>query len=325
MPLTDPGFQVEIHRKTSGAYFRKVQSAARAEYHGIRGAALLPHLSFDPDRFYLSPAGLDHFQTGPLDRPSVYLGGHAAGKEMDVGLTWNRVYDAEGRTTYTDQPDRTDGRDPGRRFVRSRAEGTAVLLDGTSGVVAHGQDEVDQAMERLHPNFAFRPFWRTTNEGGNQWHQPRRGTPENVSFYPGETVTMGVQVVGPNHVRMEIRWEGGLEPIHFTQTFRQDGFGLGQPQSFKRVNSIDQFWVDAEGKRKGREGVDVLPTRTVATEGGWEEVYLLGADPEKRTPVIGPDYREIRGGDLAPRYDAIFHRTGWNEAGRELIDITPTA
>jgi hypothetical protein len=60
---------------------------------------VLPEVSFDSNRYFVSPWGADHFQTGPLDRPSVYLGGHAAGKEIDTGLTWDRVYDVEGRAT----------------------------------------------------------------------------------------------------------------------------------------------------------------------------------------------------------------------------------
>lgn len=205
--MLEPGFKVKVQRRTRGAYFRKLQSSARVEYHGIRGVGFLPRVTFDPDCYYVSPEGPDHYQTGLLDRPSVYMGGHAAGKEMDVGLTWDRVYDALGRPTYSDSPEGIDGRDPAHRFVRTQSAGIPVLLDGNGAVVAEGTTEVSARMEQLRPNFAFRPFWRTTNEGGNQWNQPRPGAADNLYFSPGEKFAMSVRISGPERVRMTSAWK----------------------------------------------------------------------------------------------------------------------
>lgn len=323
MPVDNLSFRIEVEGNLRGAYFRKVRSTSHVDHRGIRGVGILPLVSFDPDRQYVSGQGLDHFTTGPLDRPSVYMGGHAAGREVDAGLTWDRVYDPHGRATYTDDPLGTDSRDPAHRFAHVQVEGQPALEDGTGSVVAVGQDDADIWTDRLRPNFAFRPFWRTTNEGGNRWHNPRVGSADNVYFYPGERFTMTVQEAGPNQVRMGIRLEDEPTTEHFTTTFRQERFGVGRPQSFKRVNSIDQFTVDDAGRRVGLEGEDVLPTRTTATGGGWDEVFILGPSGVKHRPVAGPDFTEVRGGDVAPRYDEIFRRSGWNAQGGERLDITP--
>jgi hypothetical protein len=79
-----------------GAYFRKVASRPRADTHGIRVRVRLPDLAFDPAREYAAPGSQSDYRTGPLDRPSVYIGGTAANHEVDVGLTWDRVYDGSG-------------------------------------------------------------------------------------------------------------------------------------------------------------------------------------------------------------------------------------
>lgn len=323
MPTTDPGFRVEVDPRVRGAYFRKVKSSAATEHRGIRGRVILPEVNFDPARFYRSPNGLDHFQTGPLDRPSIYLGGHAGAHEVDAGLSWDRVYDAQGRPTYTDLPRGTDGREPGHIFARTRIAGQPAILDGTGLVVAEGKDEVEGRMAALRPNFAFRPFWRTTN-GGNQWHNPRVRDAQNVYFYPGERVSMAVEEAGPNRMRLETRGEGRASAPAFSRTFRQDGFGRGEPQSFKRVTAIDQFTVDARGRRVGVEGRDVLPTRTVAIGCTWEEVYLVAPGGVKSQAVIGDQFVNVRGGDVADRYDEIFRCSGWDESGAERIDIVPS-
>lgn len=87
---------VRVDQHVRGAYFRKVASSPRPDAHGIRVVVRLPRIEFDPAREYVGAAGLADYKTGPLDRPSVYLGGTASGHEVDVGLTWDRVYDPGG-------------------------------------------------------------------------------------------------------------------------------------------------------------------------------------------------------------------------------------
>lgn len=70
--------------------------------------------------------------------------------------------------------------------------------------------------------------------------------------------------------------------------------------------------------------MEVLPTRTTATGGGLEEVYLLGPGGGKSQPMVGPRFTEVRGGDVTSRYDKIFRRSGWSGEGGERLDIIPT-
>lgn len=252
------------------------------------------------------------------------MGGHAAGREMDAGLVWDRIYDHRSSPTYTDLPEGTDGRDARHRFTRTQDAGRPTVVDGTGRPVAGGTEEIEALMLRLRPDFAFRPFWRTMNREGNQWNQPRPGTPENRYFYPGERFSMTIEVIGANEIKLEIRLDDGPTGEQFSTTFRQDRFGVGRPQSFKRVNSIDQFSANPDGNRVGLEGRDVLPTLTTVTRGRWLEVVILSSRGGARS-MTGPDFFEVRGGDVASRYDEIFLLSGWNDDGGEDIDIIPTA
>ncbi len=325
------GSKVDKHAK--GAYFRKVESPASAQNRGITGTGTLPQVSTDPTR-YFEGSGSTAWQTGPLERPSVYMGGRAGGKEVDAGLTWDRVYDSQGRATFTDSPNGSDMRDPSRRFVRTTVEGQPAIVDSNSPprVVAKGKAEVDAKMKTLRENFAFRPFWRDTNSdtaADKRWHNPPLqsapgGKPEerNQYFYPGERFTMTIQNQAPGRVRMDIRLEGAKQHQHFTTQFRQEGWGTGKPASFKRVNSVDQFAI-RDGKRVGAEKLGVEPTRTTALGGSWDEVALLRTG-DKRVPMTGPQFTTVKGQDTAARYAKIFKISGSTDQGGERVDIRPS-
>lgn len=317
--LASPGFRVEVAKGVRGAYFRKVSSEAQVQFGGIRARGTLPTPNFDPDRHYVAKAGLDHFTTGPLERPSVYLGGRANGHEVDAGLTWDRVYDGNGQATYTDRAG-CDGRDPAHRFVFGKSGGERIIKDGNGKVVAKGEAAVSALAQQLVPNFAFRPYWRTTNTGEEDWKQPKPGRPDNVYFYPGEAITMEVKLVGPGQVRLQI--EGGSQ---FSVDFHQTGWGGAKTaHAFKRVNAVDQFQVLKSGERKGREKQDVLPTATTAKGAEWSSVELLDRRGKVLTPMTGKKFTEVRGADLARRYDQVFVRSGFTKAGGEKLDIIPS-
>jgi len=295
-PASLPGIAcsrpIHVARRLRGAYFRKVESLPDALAVGIRGRLVLPQVSFDDDRDFSPAPGQPGFWEGPLDRPSVYLGAHTAAKEVDAGLVWDRVYDAEGRPTYTDLAGGSDGRDPRHRLLAAQAAG-----------------------QKLRPNFAFRPYWRTTSGSGNQWHNPPAGDPRY--FYPGETVVMTLRVRPDGTLRLDMRAEGGGGL--FTAVFRQDGFDAGQARSFKRVVSIDQFRVSA-GARRGNEGSDAQPTRARVRGARWLKVSVLG---EARSVFLsGKLCQEVAGSDTSPRYGDIFAVRPLPEGGEDL-DITP--
>ena len=318
-PAPGLGFKV-VRGKDRGAYYRKVEAEPSKLYKGIAGTGYLPQVSFDPKRFYVGPNGMDDWMTGPLDRPSVYMGGNANGHEADVGLTWDRVYDSQGRPTYTDNAEGSDMRDPAHRFAVEKRGTTKVLVDGNGREVARGAD-VDKKLKELRPNFAFRPFWRAP-----EWNNPKPGSRENVYFYPGEKFNMSVTVLGKGQVRLDISGADAFNnKVSFSKPIPAPGFGEGGLESFKRVNSIDQFYVDSKGVRHAVERTNVRPTRTVAHSGGWESVSLLRRPPATgRVAMTGDKFTEVRGPDTYDRYHDIFHLWGFDKSkGGERVDIVP--
>ncbi|MCX5794225.1 MAG: hypothetical protein NTY77_01855 [Elusimicrobia bacterium] len=283
--------RVDAHVR--GAYFRKVESAGSARYTGIRAQVVLPSVGFDPTRSFTPAPGQPAYWEGPLDRPSVYVGAHTSAKEVDAGLTWDRVYDEQGRPTFTDLPSGSDGRDPKHRFIVAELNG-----------------------RRIRPNFAFRPYWRTTLNHGNQWHNPPADDP--YYFYPGESLVMALRVRDDGTMRLDIRTAGGAGR-HFTAVFQQDGFAAGQSRSFKRVASIDQFRI-VDGARRGNEGMDVQPTRTTVRGAAWSQVSLLTA--RNASKMSGSACQEVAGADTAKDYAGIFSITPDPDGG-ETLDIIP--
>ncbi|MCK6547915.1 hypothetical protein L6R52_18835 [Myxococcota bacterium] len=316
--------KTRVDHGARGAYFRKVVSGVSTANRAIRVEGTLPTPSFDPARQYLSPSGADHFKTGPLDRPSVYLGGRGSGHELDAGLTWDRVYDAAGRATWTDRTDAmSSGRDGAHTFVKTGSGADVKLVDGTGRAIAEGRAAVDAKLRDLVPNFGFRPYFRTTNGDGDDWHQPKVGATDNVYFYPGERFAMSIQVTGKNALKMVIRTEDGT--TSYSTPIHQRGFGGAKGQSFKRIMSIDQFTVKPNGERTGLEGSDVLPTHTTLKGGAFDRAELTVATKSgtKTVPMRGRSFVEVRGGDTSGRYGSIFHVTGTNARGGERLDITP--
>jgi hypothetical protein len=197
---TSAKFRSHVDSHAKGAYFRKVESAVSSKNQGITGSGTLPQVNLDASRKFVGTGG-KAWQTGPLDRPSVYMGGRSNGKELDCGLSWDRVHDNKTKQpTYTSNSSGSDMRDPANRFIKLYAKlengttpvlldvngkkvaqgqeqvdaivklsgkppasGTPILVDGHGKEVARGQQEVGAKMKGLTENFAFRPFWRDTN------------------------------------------------------------------------------------------------------------------------------------------------------------------
>lgn len=319
--LASSGFAVRVEEGTRGAWFRKVSSPAEARLRGIEARGRLPRPTFDPARWHEPQGDEPDWKRGPLDRPSLYLGGRAGGRELDCGLTWDRVFDTAGRPLFTDRAEGTDGRDPARRFAL--VSETPLAYEDGAGRRLEG--EAARALRaRLVPDFAFRPFWRTMDAAGNHWNQAAPGSADDLRLYPGERFLLRVVEAGRDRGRLEVRRLGADGPS-LAVTFRQDGLGRGGPQSWKRVASIDQFREALEGGhrvRRGNEGRDVLATRTRVEGLVFHEVLLI-AEGATRVPLMGPAMREVRGGDTAARYDRVFRRRAFTARGGETLDILP--
>jgi hypothetical protein len=304
-----------------GAYYRKIVGLPGSTSRGIAAELVLPRFAADPARAYSPKSPALAWQLGPLDRASAYLGGNGAGKELDAGLTWRRVYDDRARPAFTDRADGSDGRDPRRRFFAAGSAAEPTIEDGTGAAAASGARAVAALMEKLRPDFAFRPFWRTTNGGGNQWNPAKEATGDAVYFYPGEAVSMRLTLASDETFRMEIAAESGGS--RFATTFRQEGFraGPGAPAHvFKRVNSIDQYAL-VDGAREGNEHADVIPTKAEARGLRWDRVSVL--EETRDAPLAGAGCVEIRGHDTNPAYARVFLVADLTPEGGESVDIIP--
>ena len=309
-PLGEPDCHPRETSEVTGAYFRKVQAEPDTDAVAIHTTFTLPRVEIDLDRWFVTTEPSLFWQNGPLDRPSVYLGGRASGVDVDAGLTWDRVYHDDGRPTWTDRlTSGSDEDDPSRRFV---------VEPGGEVVSVLGAPRAE-GLEGLVENFAFRPFWRS--EGA--WHNPPVGSEANVYFFREEAVRAQIKASAPGQLELTINEASGEKG--FSTTFAVSGWGTGALQSFKRVSSIDQFTV-IDGERIGLEtaGLEVIPTSTRIKAMRWTEVRILGLGSAllfhldcDRPAVTGIDAVFARG------YDEVFRLFDQDALGGETIDIVP--
>lgn len=90
---------VIVDDRATGAWYRKIASVDSTDFDGITARGVLPRPTFDPGRMHSPAAGEPAWTDGPLDSPSVYVGAHAEGREVDAGLKWDHRYDERGRDT----------------------------------------------------------------------------------------------------------------------------------------------------------------------------------------------------------------------------------
>jgi hypothetical protein len=407
----------------NGAFFFKVASPDVNGNRGITAVGTLPQVTFDPTRQHVQglPANvaaaakkagppssnaayygsvyqagkvdagtaqatltaLVNSKTGPLDRPSVYMGGHSKNPslEVDTGLSTDRVYDGRGNATFTDAthmmggpPARVIGvgGSAGARFVYDARDpnnmppNKPTPLKGADGKAISGDAAVLGYLEqnRMVPNFGFRPFYRVSPQqpGQESWNTPQHLPPNNSNnqyFYPGENINMSVSRGhnGPNHENMQMSVSTTTEPARSSSfsfaangvkttkgkdgkdvpVFDRPGFSDANPISFKRVNSIDLFRVNAAGERVGLErkkgeklGSDNKAneglTRTVAANAVWQSTQVIGPKGQLTSLVGGGTpaalVRGVEWTDDLAAFRRIF-QASWKN-GAETITIDPT-
>ena len=311
-----------------GAYYRKVTSAASSDWKGIQLEGVLPQVNLDPARATYNGDKNDlqaDPTAGPLDRPSVYTGGHGDGnREVDCGLSWDRVWNAPKQGSFTDKTRASDDRDPSKRYFEDTRNGQPVVLDGTGAVRAEGQAQVTTFLADKQMDFAFRPFIRDSQ---GHWITPQPpGSANDRYFYPGEDIKMTLTSVDATHLQLEVDLVGS--DYSYKQVFAQDGFGPGTQPSFKRVNSIDQFRLvtgpDGKPARKGNEGRSVIPTSTVLSDADWNKASMLTREGGQ-VPMVGQQFTEVAGSDVFSHYDQIFKVSPTTSQGGEEITIDPRA
>lgn len=315
----------------AGAFYRKVESLPSKDARSISAKVVLPEPQFDSaaSRWRMNVHGAP-WKEGPCDRPSVYLGGNSGKREVDAGLSWDRVYTSDGSPTWT-----TDAngwtRDPANVFTR---DANGHYLNATTG-----QPPTAEQAALMKPNCAFRPYVRTSNVDESQlkglsdeqkdakkaedWHSPQRYTNQtdrtaNVYFYPGDRVNMkfGLRPTTKDdnrNIELTVDTEDGSR--NYSGAYGQKGWP-GDTVSFKRVNSIDQ--VGAEKSKQLSE------TNTTLKGCRWESVRVQDktGGSEALTQRNG---REVRGRDTEDHYSGVFQfRPGsFDDKGSETVDIYP--
>lgn len=108
---------------------------------------------------------------------------------------------------------------------------------------------------------AFRPFLRRTALGSQSANYSNAPAQKEYYWYPGEEITMTLQVVGNGVVRFIVEGAGKK----FEQDYECAGYKVGTIAEYKRVNAIDQV---------SNEGKPAQATKTKVTGGAWKETYL---------------------------------------------------
>jgi hypothetical protein len=277
-----PAFAVTDGRPNEiGAYYRKVMTPAAADTVGIyTRSGIIPEFTEDAARYFIRESdGLAGFnltemndpKTGSKDRPSIYLGGRSNNIEIDAGLAWSRVFAilpgaAQPSATWTREADASSRSD---QLVIVRQGADYIVKNTGGGQIAAGaafQPNPEGAVTvggiRLRPNFAFRPFFRSSDRTANAGYHSiaAAGGTNDSQFYAGETFTMELKQLANGDIRLTA---GGVQQTVYAATV--GGFGGGAP-SFKRVDSIDQ---------KGREGLATERTNATVVRGGWGITSIL--------------------------------------------------
>lgn len=125
------------------------------------------------------------------------------------------------------------------------------------------------SQERL----AFRPFLRrTAHKSGQQSVYINAPAVKDFYWYPGNKVTMSVEVVEDGQLLFIVEGEGKK----YETLFACAGYSKNGKGDFKRVNAIDQV---------GNEGKAVQPTQTSVNKAKWNYTTLTRMQDGKKIDV----------------------------------------
>lgn len=331
-----PTFQViDGAPSATGAYYRKVITPNSSVNLGVysRGGTI-PEFAPDNSRFFIqeidgvadySLAEMNDYRTGSRDRPSIYLGGRNNNIEIDAGLAWNRVYaifSGVTRATWTESAVGSNRANQyfieqsGSVFIVKDLQGVQITSDSYFMPTANGS--VTIGTKTLYPNFAFRPYFRSSNQTTNAGYHTiaTAGGANDSRFYAGDAFTMELKILQTGQIRLTISGGAGGSGELTTYTTTISGFNGGSP-SFKRVDSIDQ---------KGREGISTEPTNATIVRGGWGVTSVLKSTGNQ--PFAGSAGLTVKSVEFSQNtYNYLFGSIGQGRAtridGSEAIYINP--
>jgi hypothetical protein len=333
-----PTFQVIDGKPNEiGAYYRKVITPAASTALGIHSrSGTIPEFAPDNNRFLFqeidgvaghSLTETNDYRTGSKDRPSIYLGGRNNNIEIDAGLAWNRVFavvpgSSTARATWTGDADGSSRSDQyvieqsGSLYIVKNLQGTEVTSGGSFTPSASGA--VTIGTKTLFPNFAFRPFFRSSDRTTNSGYHAiaTAGGTNDSRFYAADIFTIELKILQTGEIRLLISGGAGGSGESTTYTTTVNGFNGGSP-SFKRVDSIDQ---------KGREGISTEPTNATVVRGGWGVTSVLKTTGN--VPLAGSAGLTVKSVEFSQNtYNYLFGPIGQGRAtridGSEVIYINP--
>lgn len=157
---------------------------------------------------------------------------------------------------------------------------------------------------------AFRPFFRRTKFAKTGQTAKWIDAPADKRFYwyPGEEITMSVQVVSEGKIKIVIDGAGK----RFEREFDCDGYNLNSIGEFKRVNAIDQV---------RNEGKPAKPTKTRVENALWKETNLYRMHNNKivSVPLHSGRFTDMRCPDV--QYFNIVSSDKSLKKGSETINI----
>ncbi|AKQ47742.1 hypothetical protein TH63_14595 [Rufibacter radiotolerans] len=157
---------------------------------------------------------------------------------------------------------------------------------------------------------AFRPFLRRTSHVSGQPASYENAPAESGYYwYPGEEVSMSVQVVAEGKLKLIIEGAGK----RFEKEFDAAGYRMGGQGDFKRVNAIDQV---------ANEGKPVQATKTKVENAVWKETNLFRQWEGKvvSVPMHQKRFTDMRCPNI--NYFRIVATDEERKAGAETINIS---
>ena len=253
-----------------GAYYRKAVSS-QDTWSGIEGVITLPQ--FTPDKNRTNP------DTGrPLDNPSIYMGGKAKDQEIDAGVSWEVIKEADGNVSKVGKAFRPFWRN--KDWHSGPANPDFYYYPG---------DQVRIRIETLETNKLHMSIeLLSRGEAGKQATTPAPDlmTTETASTSGTKKIIATASLPAPGAPKAHGKDFSATAPDAVTSlsvTFDAPNFGPDQIQEFKRVNAIDQ---------SGNEGKPAQPTAARATDATWTDVYLLRG--RMRVPMSANRFTDMR-------------------------------
>ncbi|QHL87603.1 hypothetical protein GU926_09185 [Nibribacter ruber] len=156
---------------------------------------------------------------------------------------------------------------------------------------------------------AFRPFLRRTSHPSGQVALYENAPAEaGYYWYPGEEVTMSVQIIGAGKLKLTIEGAGKK----YEKEFAAAGYNQGSLGDFKRVNAIDQV---------ANEGKPAQATKTKVENAIWKStsLYRLWESKIVEVPMHSKRFTDMRCPNVS--YFKIIASEDERKVGGEAINI----